>query len=383
MTVLTAPPTDHAPRVASADIEDFAVPTGREEEWRFAPMDALAPFMSPDTQAGTLTAAAGDHVAVVPVAEAPATAWLPTDRPSAVARAAVRSVVTVTVGDEEVVEAPIVVELRGDAPLTHGQVQVHAGRHSRSTVVLVHDASVDVSGAIVTELADGADLTVLSIMDGPAERTHLWQWHTQVGRDARFVGAVVTIGGRVVRMAPSVSYAGPGGSAELLGAFLADNGQYLEHRIFVEHDQPHCTSSVVYKGALAGEGSHTVWIGDVLVRREAIGTDTYEMNRNLLLEDGPRADSVPNLELETGDVASAGHASATGRFDDEQLFYLQARGIPERVARQLVVRGFFVDVLNRIPSVQWRASVLERIAQRLGMDPELEAELEADAAVVP
>lgn len=383
MTVLTAPPTDHAPRVASADIEDFAVPTGREEEWRFAPMDALAAFMSPDAQAGTLTATVGDHVAVVPVGEAPATTWLPTDRPSAVARAAVSSVVTVTISDDEVVEAPIVVELRGDAPVNHGHVQVHAGRHSRSTVVLVHDASVDVSGAIVTELADGADLTVLSIMDGPAEHTHLWQWHTQVGRDARFVGAVVTIGGRVVRMAPTVSYAGPGGSAELLGAFLADNGQYLEHRIFVEHAEPHCTSSVVYKGALAGQGSHTVWIGDVLVRREAIGTDTYEMNRNLLLEDGPRADSVPNLELETGDVASAGHASATGRFDDEQLFYLQARGIPERVARQLVVRGFFVDVLNRIPSAQWRASVLERIAQRLGMDPELEAELEADAAVVP
>jgi Fe-S cluster assembly protein SufD len=209
---------------------------------------------------------------------------------------------------------------------------------------------------------------MLSIMDGPADRTHLWQWHTAIGRDARFVGSVVTIGGGVVRMRPSVAYAGPGGSAELLGAFLADAGQYLEHRIFVDHDQPHCSSSVVYKGALSGEGSHTVWIGDVLVRRAAVGIDTYEMNRNLLLDDGPRADSVPNLELETGDIISAGHASATGRFDDEQLFYLQARGIPERVARQLVVRGFFADVLVRIPSAEWRHLVLERIGQRLGME---------------
>jgi Fe-S cluster assembly protein SufD len=286
----------------------------------------------------------------------------------------------VTIAAEEVVDEPIVVNLTGTAPLSHGQIQVHAGRHSKATVVLVHDASVDVSGAMVTELGDGAELTMLSILDGPAERTHLWQWHAQVGRDARFVGAVVTIGGRVVRVAPSVSYSGPGGSAELLGAFLADDGQYLEHRIFVDHAEPHCTSNVVYKGALSGAGSHTVWVGDVLVRREAVGTDTYEMNRNLLLDDGPRADSVPHLELETGDVASAGHASATGRFDDQQLFYLQARGIPERVARQLVVRGFFVDVLARIPSTRWRDSVLSRIAQRLGMDPELEAELEADAA---
>lgn len=381
MTVLTAPPTDHAPRVASTDVEDFAVPTGREEEWRFAPMDALAPFMSPVPDAGSVTAAESDHVRIVPIEQAPPTGWLPTDRASAVARAGVGSAVVVTIAAEEVVDEPIVVNLTGTAPLSHGQIQVHAGRHSKATVVLVHDASVDVSGAMVTELGDGADLTMLSILDGPAERTHLWQWHAQVGRDARFVGAVVTIGGRVVRVAPSVSYSGPGGSAELLGAFLADDGQYLEHRIFVDHAEPHCTSNVVYKGALSGAGSHTVWVGDVLVRREAVGTDTYEMNRNLLLDDGPRADSVPNLELETGDVASAGHASATGRFDDQQLFYLQARGIPERVARQLVVRGFFVDVLARIPSTRWRDSVLARIAQRLGMDPELEAELEADAAV--
>ena len=160
---------------------------------------------------------------------------------------------------------------------------------------------------------------------------------------------------------------------ELLGAFLADQDQYLEHRIFVEHDHPHCSSNVVYKGALSGAGAHTVWVGDVLVRREAVGTDTYELNRNLLLDDGPRADSVPNLELETGDVASAGHASATGRFDDEQLFYLQSRGIPAALARQLVVRGFFVDVLSRIPSPQWQERVLERISARLGMSAEVPA----------
>lgn len=376
MTVLAAPPVDHAPRIASTDIEDFPVPQGREEEWRFAPTDQLGAFLSLDPAAGSLTAPAGPHVAVVDVGDAEPTSWLPTDRPSAIARAGVRSVVAVRVAADEVVSSPIVVDLRGETALSYGHVDVRVGHHSQATVVLVHDASVDVSGSIVTEVGDGAELTMLSVMDGPAERTHLWQWHTQVGRDARFVGAVITIGGRIVRIVPSVSYAGPGGSAELLGAFFAEGGQYLEHRIFVEHDQPHCTSNVVFKGALTGAGSHTVWIGDVLVRRTATGTDTYEMNRNLLLDDGPRADSVPNLELETGDVASAGHASATGRFDDEQLFYLQARGIPERIARQLVVRGFFVDVLARIPSAEWREAVLQRIAQRLGMDPELEAELE-------
>jgi Fe-S cluster assembly protein SufD len=354
----------------SADIEDFAVPQGREEEWRFAPTDELRRFMSVDSEAGSLSAPSvtDPHISVVPIADAPATAWLPTDRPSAVARAAVTSAVVVRVDDDEIVDEPIVVELRGSAPMNYGHVDISIGSHARATVVLVHDASVDVSGSILTHVSDGGSLTMLSIIDGPPENVHLWQWHTDLGRDAAFVGSVVTIGGRIVRILPSVSYQGPGGSAELLGAFLAESGQYLEHRIFIDHDQPHCSSRVVFKGALSGAGAHSVWIGDVLVRRAATGIDTYEMNRNLLLDDGPRADSVPNLELETGNIASAGHASATGKFDDEQLFYLQARGIPERIARQLVVRGFFVDVLARIPSEEWRHLVLARLGQRLGME---------------
>ena len=153
----------------------------------------------------------------------------------------------------------------------------------------------------------------------------------------------------------------------MLGAFLATDDQFQEFRLFVDHNEPHCTSNVVFKGALSGKNTHTVWIGDVLVRREAVGIETYEMNRNLLLNDGPRADSVPNLELETGDVQGAGHASATGRFDDEQLFYLQSRGIPEDLARQLVVRGFFVDVLDKVSDEQLRSDVLRRIEERIGM----------------
>jgi Fe-S cluster assembly protein SufD len=111
---------------------------------------------------------------------------------------------------------------------------------------------------------------------------------------------------------------------------------------------PHCRSNVLYKGALQGDGAHTVWVGDVLIRPAAVGIDTYELNRNLVLSDGARADSVPNLEIETGEIEGAGHASTTGRFDDEQLFYLMARGIPADEARRLVVRGYFAELINRI-----------------------------------
>lgn len=376
MTILEAPPLDHAPRLASASPDDFAVPGGREEEWRFAPMDRIAHLMHVDASAGSVSSASGQYVEVVDFDANDGCHWLPTDRAAAVAWSGAKRTVRVRVPDDTVVREPIVIALEATGAVAYGHVDVRIGRHSRATVVLVHDTGCDVSGAVVTELGDGADLTMLSLLDGPAEHVQLWHWPVRVGRDAAFLGSAVTIGGAVVRMLPSVTYGGPGGSATLLGAFLGDAGQYIEHRILVEHAAPHCSSSVVYKGALSGAETHTVWVGDVVVRRSAIGTETYEMNRNLVLDDGARADSVPNLELETGDVVSAGHASATGRFDDEQLFYLQARGIPERIARQLVVRGFFVDVLGRIGSDEWRDRVLARIADRLGMDPELESALE-------
>lgn len=376
MTSLTAPPLDLAPRLASTSVADFDLPTGREEEWRFVPVDRLAGLLEPDGSAAAVVAQPGPHVSVVDFDPDDAGYWRPTDRASVVAWSGARSAIRVRVPAETVVDEPIVVRLEAQGPRAHAHVDVRIGAHARATVVVLNEGGSDISGALVTDLGDGSDLTMLSVIDGPRENVQLWQWPARIGRDARFTGSAITLGGGVVRVLPSVSYAGPGGSATLLGAFLADSGQYLEHRILVEHEQPHCTSNVVYKGALSGAGTHTVWVGDVVVRRDAVATETYEMNRNLLLDDGARADSVPNLELETGDVVSAGHASATGRFDDEQLFYLQARGIPESVARQLVVRGFFVDVLSRLGSSEWRSIVLSRIAGRLGMDPAFEHGLE-------
>ncbi|MBV9292796.1 MAG: SufD family Fe-S cluster assembly protein, partial [Frankiales bacterium] len=207
----------------------------------------------------------------------------------------------------------------------------------------------------------------VSVHDWDDDTVHLAHHVACVGRDATYKSVVVTFGGDLVRINPRVHFAGPGGDVELLGLFYADGGQHLEHRLLVDHDQPHCKSRVTYKGALQGERAHTVWIGDVVIRADAVGTDTYELNRNLLLTEGARADSVPNLEIETGEVVGAGHASATGRFDDEQLFYLMARGIDEGTARRLVVRGFFADIIERIglPDIEQRlmAAVDDELAR--------------------
>jgi Fe-S cluster assembly protein SufD len=186
-----------------------------------------------------------------------------------------------------------------------------------------------------------------------------------LGRDAHLAHFAVTLGGSLVRLSPTVRYAGPGGDAELYGITFADAGQHLEQRLFVDHDTPNCRSRVRYKSALRGDGAHTVWIGDVLIRPEATGTDTYEYNRNLVLTDGAHADSVPNLEILTGEVVGAGHASASGRLEDEHLFYLQARGIPFEEARRLVIRGFFAELTARIGIPELEDRIMQAIEGEL------------------
>ena len=383
MSTAQAPPSDLSPRVLSNDPDDHETPHGREEEWRFTPVAKLGDFFE-SGQRGSVTATESEFVTMTPAEADPSTVekdahWVASDLPSALARTNATSIVSVSIPAEREVDDIVVVDLTGSEELNYGRIEISAGAFAKATVVLRLDMTTDVSGIVVTDVADQADLTVLALYDGPRTSRHVWQWATTVGRDASFLGLAIALGGSIIRLRQNVRYAGPGGSAELLGAFLASDEQFQEFRIFVDHNEPHCVSNVVFKGALSGAQAHTVWIGDVRVRREAVGIETYELNRNLLLNDGPRADSVPNLELETGDVVSAGHASATGRFDDEQLFYLQSRGITEELARQLVVRGFFVDVLDKVTDADLRRDVIRRIEERIGMDAIEQQLTEVDA----
>jgi Fe-S cluster assembly protein SufD len=231
--------------------------------------------------------------------------------------------------------------------------------------VIVYSGSAVWAENVEIIVEDGAELTFVTVHDWADDAVHAVASHARVGRDATLKHVAVTVGGDVVRSDLSADYAGPGGRLEMLGLYFADAGQHIEHRLFVDHTAPKTRSNVLYKGALQGKAAHTVWVGNVLIRKVAEGIDTHEENRNLLLTDGARADSIPNLEIETGEIVGAGHASATGRFDDEQLFYLMSRGIPEPEARKLVVRGFFADLLLHIPVDELRERLAETIETRL------------------
>jgi Fe-S cluster assembly protein SufD len=244
---------------------------------------------------------------------------------------------------------------------------VEVGELAEATVVLEHTGSATLADNVEVLVGDGARLVFVTVADWANDAVQAQHVRFRVGRDAKVTHVQVALGGDLVRQYTSVDYAGRGGEAELYGLYFADTNQHLEHRMLVDHSAPDCRSFVSYRGALQGQSAHTVWVGDVLIRNEATGTDTYEVNRNLILTDGARADSIPNLEIETGEVVGAGHASATGRFDDEQLFYLMSRGIEEREARKLVVRGFFAELLAKIPVPELHDRLGAAIESRLAV----------------
>ncbi len=230
----------------------------------------------------------------------------------------------------------------GAPGVAHAHLVLEAGVNSRAKILLRHSGSARFAQNVEMLVRDGARLDVVTVQQWDDDAVHAASHQARVARDATLRHIVVSFGGGVVRVNPSVELAGAGSRADLFGLSYADAGQHLESQVFLHHKGPETKGDVLYKGALQGAGARSVWIGDVLIGPDAVGTDSYEANRNLVLTEGARAESIPNLEIETGDIRGAGHASATGRFDDEQLFYLQARGIAEDEARRLVVLGFLV-----------------------------------------
>jgi Fe-S cluster assembly protein SufD len=381
-----SPVESHLHPEGSFDLADHPVPSGLEEIWRFTPLKRLRGLHQDAALDGTaytvdVDAAPGVAAVSVPVADSArgASGYVPVDRVSARAWAAATSVFEVTIPADAVLDEPTTIRLHGGGieQAAAGHLLVRAGRFSRSVVVVDYDGSATWAENIEVVVEDGAQLTFVTIHDWNDDSVHVVTQHATVGRDAELRHVAISLGGDVVRASTSADYRGTGGSVEMLGVYFADAGQHIEHRLFADHTAPRTKSNVEYKGALQGQDAHTVWIGNVLIRKEAQGILTYESNDNLVLTDGATADSVPNLEIETGDIEGAGHASTTGRFDDRHLFYLQSRGIPEDEARRLIVHGFFNDIIRRIgvPALQDRlvASIEAELSQHLELAGRVDA----------
>jgi Fe-S cluster assembly protein SufD len=366
---------------SSFDVNAFEVPGGRDELWRFTPLKRLRGLHD--------GSAAASGTAAIEVTERPGVTvesvrraderlgqgGVPSDRVAAQAFSSFNSATVVTVARNTEVAEPIEITVTGpgEGAVAYGHLQIRVEELSRATVVVDLRGSGTYADNVEIIVGDAASVGFIWIADWADDAVHVSSHHARLGKDAVLGHVNVTLGGDVVRTTATVRFEGPGGDAQLLGTYFADDGQHFEARLLVDHSQPNCKSDVLYKGALQGDpasdkpDAHTVWIGDVLIRAEAEGTDTFEVNRNLVLTDGARADSVPNLEIETGEIVGAGHASATGRFDDEQLFYLRARGIPEEQARRLVLRGFFNEIIAKIAVPAVRERLTEAIERELAI----------------
>lgn len=356
-------------RLRSTNVADFPPVSPREEQWRYLSADRLA-GLDADSLAefiGDLAVTHTDGVTTAWVGEDNAAfggAGIPEERPSAAAWGSAKQAYLVTVPGNQKSDVQIALSSESADPSAI-HIIIEAKPFAEATVILDHKGHAVLGENVEIIVGDEAQLTVISIQDWDDKSVHASTQMARLGRNSRLKHLVVSLGGKVVRVASSTEFTQPGGDTEMLGMYYADAGQYLENRLYVDHAVPNCKSRVTYKGALQGEKAHTVWVGDVLIRMAAEGTDTYELNRNLLLTDGARADSVPNLEIETGKIEGAGHASASGRFDDEQLFYLQARGITEIEARRLVVRGFLNEIIQQIDNEEIRERLSNSIEAEL------------------
>jgi len=313
----------------SVDPAGFGTPDRTDPMWKLSDLDRLKPLFAERPASA--------------VAESP---FHPEDLVSAIA---LQRATPVRVTADR--DARIEIGGRPD-DVTAEYLVVEAPPGATATIILEHAGPGAVAENVLIDVADGAHLTLITVQQWDDDAVHSSAHQARVARDATLRHFVVSLGGGVVRVNPSVRLEGDGSTAELYGLAFADAGQHFESQVFLHHVGRHTKGNVTYKGALQGTSARTVWVGDVLIGAGATGTDTYEQNRNLVLTEGARADSIPNLEIETGEIVGAGHASATGRFDDEQLFYLMARGIPEAEARRLVVLGFLAEIIQQVPDAE-------------------------------
>lgn len=390
--------------VRSFDPADFRYPSHRMDEWRYAPINTLQDFFAPFTAAGTthVSAAFSDGTAVsgldagdpatfgrlrAPSVVGPRSArpsqedgpasgqpWYPagsvskpTDIASAVEwQASTQAGRVWWLRIRKDVDRPIVISVIGASDALdaiHLVVTVDDDCHA--TVIVAHSGLVSLAEGIEIRTGSNSDLNFTSIQEWDAASRHLGSQRITVGANAQLRHNVVSLSGAIVRLRMDPDFAGPQGFADLLGIYFADPGQYMEHRTMVVHNHPQCKSRVIYKGALEGDGARSAWVGNALILPTAPKTDSYELNRNLVLGKGAVANSEPQLEIENGDIIGAGHASSVGRFDDEQLFYLESRGIPPQEARKLVVRGFFNALVSQIGVPDVCAHLMDVIDKRL------------------
>jgi Fe-S cluster assembly protein SufD len=233
-----------------------------------------------------------------------------------------------------------------------GRMLVVAGENAEVVIVdELHSDDFDVqtlaNGATEIFAEEGARVNWVRVQGWGANTVHLATDRLIAGRDARITTLNLTLGAEIARSDIQCVLQKPGAHVDMLGLYITDETQHFDHETLQDHVAPHASSNLLFKGALRGKG-RSVFRGLIRVHPGAQRTDAYQTNRNLILSNDARADSLPNLEIAADDVRCS-HAATVGQLDEEEIFYLLSRGIGKREAVRLVVFGFFAEVLDQLP----------------------------------
>jgi Fe-S cluster assembly protein SufD len=270
-----------------------------------------------------------------------------------------------------VIEDPILVLhwCEGDGRASFPHTLVSLGESAEATVLdRFGSPSTDHLVDAVTELLldDNAHLRYLSVQEHGPRTWHLGFQRAELGRDASVRTSAVALGGDYARLRSEARLEGQGSQSDQLAVYFGDGTQMLDFRTLQDHNAPHTRSDLLFKGAVEDE-ARSVYSGLVRLRKPAQKANAFQTNRNLVLTEGARAESIPNLEIEANDVKCS-HASTVGPIDDDQRYYLESRGIAPEEAERLIVLGFFDDVFHRLPvgalTRGLRASVVDKLEHR-------------------
>ena len=365
---------------AADSLRDQGLPTKRTEAWRFTPVRSIVsadfarggdrtPSLGPELPAGVVARSlakvlrdepellegrldlggAPSHFAALNTALFEDGLWI--DIPAGV-----------------LVESPLEIEHAmpegPDSSVSYPRILVTLGESAELTLVESYSSKQagQLSNSVVeVELGRNAKLSHVRVHENAG---------LQVGRvdvrqdaDSRYRSTVVTLGGALHRFDVRCLLQGPGAECQLDGAYLVDGDDHVDHHTLVEHQAPHCTSNQTYRGIAAGSGT-AVWDGIVIVHRDAQKTEAHQENRNLLLSDKAAVHTKPHLEIDADDVVCS-HGATIGALDEDQLFYLRARGIPEELARTMLTYAFLESIVDPVDHDPTRARIREALLERI------------------
>ncbi len=275
----------------------------------------------------------------------------------------------VYIPDDVVVSTPIQLLFIGDGTqvASHPRVLVVAGKNSRATLLESYvgapEAKYFTNAVVEVIVEEGARLEHYKVQRDGAEAFHVATTTADLGPSASYDATTITLGAQLSRHDFNVTMDQEGAECWVDGLYLVNGAQHTDTHSLIDHRKPHCTSHQLYKGILDGK-SRAVFNGKIFVRHDAQKTDAMQTNKNLLLSNEARVDTKPQLEILADDVKCA-HGAAVGQIDQDELFYLETRGIHSDLARNLLTYGFAEEVIGKIKIESIRAQLDEAVLNRL------------------